>query len=1463
MEKIGKYEVLGKIGEGAMGVVYKALDPLMERVVAVKTMSADLDSEPDLKTRFLREAKSAGQLSHKNIITIYDLFEEGGRVYIAMEFLDGEELKAKIARRERLPLEYKLRFMTEICEGLGHAHQREIIHRDIKPGNVHITRGGHVKILDFGLARIAASDITRTGSVMGTPNYMSPEQVRGDHIDARSDIFSVGALFYEMLTYQKPFAGSSYHQTFFKIIEQDPEPLDKVDPKIPKELSDIVMRALSKAPDKRYQSAEDLLRELKRFGKTLEGRRKEVQEETRKAVESLDRFVVENKELLRQHTELADVDESVADREQLGEVDEETDPTMRLDLTLGYLEMLEMRDRATRGREKLGAIIETLKNAGPFIQEASSLLENGQPERALQAVEKILRDIPNHREAKDLADRVREELSRRAQEEEKERQLAELLKQAQTLYRRADFEGSLSLLEQTLRLDPEHTEATSLHKKVSERVEQKKLDEEKAQQAEELFRKATIKFSEKDPAASLQLLAEALKLQPDHLGATVLREQAQQRSQEIATFEAERRRVEEALSAAREALGAGKLEQARGELKRATELDPSASGIAELEQLIGQAAAGRRAKEEKDRKVQALLKEAHSLDQSGKEEEALERLAELSALQPNFQPATDLKKKIDERRQARERAERARQDKIAANVEKARQAEKAGDLDEAVELAHKIITDEPQHREARELLERAEAARRARKETEELERKAKQLLSLAEQLASREEYSAAVSALEKGGTAVAALDEVKRAHKEYAEAERRKEEARERARLIAEHLERGKKAFDSGDYAACEQEMDRLLALSSDHSEALDYRKRAKLKLEEQRKREERARQFAETMRAANNAWASGKLELAAREVEKARALNPENAECERLAGKIERRQVELREQLERQKRAEGLEEEARLLLKKGDAERAYRAMDEAVSLWPELPGADKLQKRIEKERARATKKARVVTERAAAADDTLRPAAPTNPLMLAAAGVGLVVLGAAVWLLFFRQPSPADVASPTESDSLIPTESTPTEDPEITRGLSSARDFLAQKEFAEAARESQAVLDLSPGNAEAESILETAGESLASIQNGIEEVQGFIDTSQFEKARDALSTILDIAPSNPDVQTLLGQLNGYFKQSADAARRDMNQTKANAQKAEAASLAQDLFRAAERIEAEAQRLYGQQKFGEATGKFVEAENTYQRADAEAQEERARAARERTLAAQRQQADVARQNYQEAQSRAVEAGAETAAADGFRRAKELADQAVAKYGRGDFEGARSDLDAASEAMREAQASAGAAAESARDQLGAARMEMETAKRTAPGDPQGEAEETRARELEQQGNLRQAETAYRRAASLYQAAGRAQAEREAVLTVLKSYEIAVESKSLSALTAIWPTLGGNAEKYSSSFDYARTWAIDLQCAEVRLSGDTATVACRRSDDMVSVDGQRQTPVTNVVFVLGKSGSSWVITDLRQQ
>src|SRR5215475_7305388 len=236
-----------------MGVVFKAMDPSIERIVAVKTMSADLDTDPELRARFFREARSAGQLSHKNIVTIYDLGEEAGKAYMAMEFLDGEDLKQMISRNARIPLELKLEYMIEVLDGLSHAHKKGIFHRDIKPGNIYITNAGQVKILDFGLARMASSDMTKTGSVMGTPNYMSPEQINGTAIDHRSDIFSAGATFYELLTCRKPFYSSSLQSTFFKILQQDPEPLENIDPCIPPEFSTVILRAMAKDPTARFQ----------------------------------------------------------------------------------------------------------------------------------------------------------------------------------------------------------------------------------------------------------------------------------------------------------------------------------------------------------------------------------------------------------------------------------------------------------------------------------------------------------------------------------------------------------------------------------------------------------------------------------------------------------------------------------------------------------------------------------------------------------------------------------------------------------------------------------------------------------------------------------------------------------------------------------------------------------------------------------------------------------------------------------------------------------------------------------------------------------------------------------------------------------------------------------------------------------------------------------------------------------
>src|SRR3954447_21225740 len=204
-ERIGRYQVLDRIGRGAMGVVYRAHDEAMRRDVALKVLTADLEDDPDIRVRFHREAEAAAHLSHPNIITIFDVGEDGDRFFIVMELLRGATLR-EFLKQADASLPRRLNLMCQLCAGLGSAHNASIYHRDIKPGNIFVRADGIAKILDFGVARVASSSVTAAGFVVGTPDYMSPEQARGDEIDARSDVFSLGGVFYFMLTGRKPFS---------------------------------------------------------------------------------------------------------------------------------------------------------------------------------------------------------------------------------------------------------------------------------------------------------------------------------------------------------------------------------------------------------------------------------------------------------------------------------------------------------------------------------------------------------------------------------------------------------------------------------------------------------------------------------------------------------------------------------------------------------------------------------------------------------------------------------------------------------------------------------------------------------------------------------------------------------------------------------------------------------------------------------------------------------------------------------------------------------------------------------------------------------------------------------------------------------------------------------------------------------------------------------------------------------
>ena len=256
--RLSKFELQQLIGEGAMGVVWKAYDTVLRRYVALKLLGSTFLKTPEMRERFLREARAAGALQHPNIVTIYDLGEAEKQLFIAMELIEGTDLSDLIAARDPLALERKLDIVIEVLQGLSYAHDRGVIHRDVKPSNVRVASDGRVKIMDFGIARLQSADATGSGAILGTPTYMAPEQITNGPITPATDVFAVGCLLYELLTYQKPFEGESVHGVLYQVLTTDPRPLRTSAPSIPASLERVVVRAMAKAPQDRYESAKQM-----------------------------------------------------------------------------------------------------------------------------------------------------------------------------------------------------------------------------------------------------------------------------------------------------------------------------------------------------------------------------------------------------------------------------------------------------------------------------------------------------------------------------------------------------------------------------------------------------------------------------------------------------------------------------------------------------------------------------------------------------------------------------------------------------------------------------------------------------------------------------------------------------------------------------------------------------------------------------------------------------------------------------------------------------------------------------------------------------------------------------------------------------------------------------------------------------------------------------------------------------
>jgi eukaryotic-like serine/threonine-protein kinase len=268
--KAGRYEIVGELGRGAMGVVYKAVDPVIGRTVAVKTIRLSEQgtglSRPELLSRFQTEARAAGLLTHPNIVVVYDAGEEDGLYYITMELVEGKSLQTLLDARQSFPLPRVLRLMEQACGALQFAHERNVVHRDVKPANLMLTPDDTVKVTDFGTAKILQfGTVQQTAHVMGTPSYMSPEQVKGRAVDGRSDIFSLGVMLYEMVTGEKPFPGQNITTVIYKIVNEEPVPPRQVDPSIHPGISAVIMKALAKEPGDRYQTCREMLEDLRNY----------------------------------------------------------------------------------------------------------------------------------------------------------------------------------------------------------------------------------------------------------------------------------------------------------------------------------------------------------------------------------------------------------------------------------------------------------------------------------------------------------------------------------------------------------------------------------------------------------------------------------------------------------------------------------------------------------------------------------------------------------------------------------------------------------------------------------------------------------------------------------------------------------------------------------------------------------------------------------------------------------------------------------------------------------------------------------------------------------------------------------------------------------------------------------------------------------------------------------------------
>ena len=738
-KKLGKYDVLDVVGRGGMGIVYKATDPGIGRLVAIKMITVGYADDSELLKRFYREAQSAGKLQHPNIVTIYDLGDQDGNPYMVMEFLEGESLDSIIASRRFVSLEQKLHIAIQVCNALNYAHQNGVIHRDIKPANVVVLKDFTVKIVDFGIARIGTDSVTRPGQLMGSVPYMSPEQIKDKtYVDSRTDIFSAGVLLYQLLTNELPFEGKDMGAILLKIIHDPPPSLETYLPEYPPELDGIIALALAKNPEERYSTADRMAFDLIRLQDQL--KREMVHEylqsvdkliaaaQWNQAKEQILQLLRVDRQNSRANELLGQVEQQIQTQkrsEQARELRVQAEQAIRHDELTDALRYLDQAVRLDSSRDLLelrNSVAERQARAtqlASLLHRAESARDTGELEEAQKAVAEALLLDRDNREAQALKAIIALEIA----EHNKLKQVQSLLDEARKRIASRSFTAALEVLKQAELLSPTAPGVRELANLAISGQEQ----ERRRKQLEGLNSEIENALSRDDFVLACSRTDEGLQLFPEDRGLLKLKRLAEKQRQ----ASEKRAYVEAQIVASRQLMDSADPDQSLVPLEEALKKYPQEAALVSMLSVVKESLARRR---EEQRKADCLQRAKDAIRRKA----YAEAIETLEATRKEI-PSSDLDDLLQFAQE--EAANYATRQKIDAAADRAREFVSADDYQSAIDLLEATL-QEIADEELNIILEDA------RRRLQEFNQRVQEAVGTAQRLLRQDRFSEAVRFLE-------------------------------------------------------------------------------------------------------------------------------------------------------------------------------------------------------------------------------------------------------------------------------------------------------------------------------------------------------------------------------------------------------------------------------------------------------------------------------------------------------------------------------------------------------------------------------------------------------------------------------------------------------------------------------------------------------------------------------------------